>query len=64
MTYQVEKWNVDKGEKIADYGYLSEADLIAVTKGYKLADDDGIMRTYSRKNGNYLYFAIRTEVLY
>ena len=61
MTYQVEKWSVNKAKKIADYGYLNEADLKAVTKGYKLFDDDGIMKTFNRRNGNYLYFAIRKE---
>ena len=52
MTYQVEKWSVNKAKKIADYGYLNEADLKAVTKGYKLFDDDGIMKTFNRRNGN------------
>ena len=59
MTYQVEKWSVNKAKKIADYGYLSETDVKAVVKGYKLVDDDGIMKTYARSNGKCVYFATR-----
>lgn len=61
IIYQVEKWRVDKPKKIIDYGYLNEDGVRIVTKGYRLVDDDGVMKTFSRRGGNYLYFAIRKE---
>lgn len=61
MVYQLEKWNLDDCKKIADYGILNEADVKAVVKGYKLLEDDGRMKTYSRSNGKYVYFATRVH---
>ena len=57
--YQVEKWSIDEVKKVADYGYLNETDVKAVVKGYKLVDDDGVMKTYARSNGKCVYFATR-----